>query len=450
VDGGDRYAQGRAKTYASLAGSPSVSARVITDLGLDLQPETLSGRIKATNPPGTALIDISVSAPSAADAQRTATVFLTEYAATVRELESIPGSLVPRAELVVVDPPGQPTRVIAWGAPVPLVLLGAALIGLVLGATSAVLRSTFDGSARDRPDAQEISEAGIPASAESDPATENNARGEGLTTLQAFVAAVRRYRLTFLLVSGVVFVLGLTTVLLLPGKFVSTTRLMVSVEGSATAAAYQNEEVATRRVSTYIPLLTSGVVTQRVIDKLGLPLTSSELADEIDVANVPPKTSLIDIEVTDGSPDRARRIADTLASEFISYAASLETPTGEDSHKVNTTVVTAATEGRENPLVSVLLGVLAAIAALLLGAVAVWMRASRAPVASPADPDREDDEAKAEDEGDSDEDEDQVELDELDEDDVTPPTETAAPSPPETVEATEPETAEATERVTAD
>ena len=124
--------------------STSVSARVITDLGLDLEPETLSERIRATNPPGTALIDITVSAPSAAEAQRTATVFLSEYAATVRSLESVPGSLVPRAELVVVDPPGPPTRVIAWGAPIPVVLLGAALIGLVLGATAAVLRSIFE------------------------------------------------------------------------------------------------------------------------------------------------------------------------------------------------------------------------------------------------------------------------------------------------------------------
>jgi capsular polysaccharide biosynthesis protein len=417
VDGGDFYAQGRARTYAALAGSPSVSARVIADLGLDLQPGTLSGRIKATNPPGTALIDISVSAPSAAEVQRTATVFLSEYAATVRGLESVPGSLVQRAELVVVDPPGRPTRVIAWGAPVSLVLLGAALIGLLLGATSAVLRSTFDGSARDRPDALEIAEVEMPGSAESDPASENERKGKRLT-LKAFVTAVRRYRLTFLLVTGAVFVLGVTSILLLPGKFVSSTRLMVSIEGSTTADAYQNEEVATRRVTSYIPLLTSGVVTQRVIDKLGLPLTPSEFADKIDVANVPPKTSLIDVEVTDDSPDRARRIADTLATEFIAYAAAMETPTGEDSHKVHTTVVTAATEGRENRFERVLLGVLAGIAALLLGAVAVWIRAAREPALPPAEPDGADEEPDGAGED-------------------MPPTETTAPAPPETVEATD-------------
>jgi capsular polysaccharide biosynthesis protein len=173
VDGGDFYAHGRARTYAALASSTSVSARVIAGLGLDLQPETLSERIKATNPPGTALIQITVSAPSAAEAQRTATVFLSEYAATVRGLESVPGSLVQRAELVVVDPPGRPTRVIAWGAPVSVVLLGAALIGLVLGATAAVLRSIFERLARLRADTAEITGAGMPVSADSDPASEN-------------------------------------------------------------------------------------------------------------------------------------------------------------------------------------------------------------------------------------------------------------------------------------
>ena len=146
LDGGDSYAQGRARTYAALAGSTSVSARVLADLGLDLKPETLSKRVTASNPPGTALIDIAVSAPTASEAQRTATVLLSEYAATVHTLESVPGSLVPRAELVVVDPPGPPVRVVAWGAPIPALLLGAALIGLVLASAGAVLRSIFEPS----------------------------------------------------------------------------------------------------------------------------------------------------------------------------------------------------------------------------------------------------------------------------------------------------------------
>src|ERR1700752_3374665 len=94
-DGGAAYAQGHAETYAALANSTSVSSRVIADLGLDLTPEKLSHRINATHPYGTAVIAISVSAPSAEEAQRTADVLLAEYATTVRTLESVQGSVVP-------------------------------------------------------------------------------------------------------------------------------------------------------------------------------------------------------------------------------------------------------------------------------------------------------------------------------------------------------------------
>jgi capsular polysaccharide biosynthesis protein len=135
---------------------------------LAIDPQILSQRIKAANPPGTALINITVDAQSAAEAQRTANVFLSEYEATVRALESVPGSLVPRAELVVVDPPSQPVRVVAWGVPIPLVLLGTALIGLVLGAMAAVLRSIFDGSAGDRLAASELTGAEMVATSERD------------------------------------------------------------------------------------------------------------------------------------------------------------------------------------------------------------------------------------------------------------------------------------------
>jgi capsular polysaccharide biosynthesis protein len=152
LDGGDSYAQARARTYAALASSTSVSSRVIADVGLDLSAEQLAERIEAVNPQGTALIDITVSAPSAEEAQRTATVLLSEYAGTVRELESVPGSLVPRAEFVVVDPPGPAGRAAAWGAPIPIVLSCAAVIGVVLGAMAAVIRSIFDGSTHDRRD----------------------------------------------------------------------------------------------------------------------------------------------------------------------------------------------------------------------------------------------------------------------------------------------------------
>ncbi|SDE15717.1 Wzz/FepE/Etk N-terminal domain-containing protein [Rhodococcus tukisamuensis] len=156
VDGGDSYAQHRAGNYVELADSTDLAARVVGDLGIDLAPETLAGRTTATNRPGTVLIDVAVDAPTAGEAQRTLTVFLPEYAAAVHALETVTGSVVPRAELVVVNDPSLPTRVSFWGTPPLAVLLGACLVGMLLGATGAVLRSIFDRSVRDPRDAARI------------------------------------------------------------------------------------------------------------------------------------------------------------------------------------------------------------------------------------------------------------------------------------------------------
>lgn len=142
VDGGDSYAQGRARTYAALAGSPGVAERVIAHLGLQTDPAELASRIDAVNEPGTVLIDFAVTAPSGTEALCIAQVLTTDYADMVRGLEAVPGSLVPRAELVIVDPPGSPTRVVAQGVPIALILLIAAGLGALAGATVAVIHAT--------------------------------------------------------------------------------------------------------------------------------------------------------------------------------------------------------------------------------------------------------------------------------------------------------------------
>jgi capsular polysaccharide biosynthesis protein/Mrp family chromosome partitioning ATPase len=192
--------------------------------------------------------------------------------------------------------------------------------------------------------------------------------------LKTFLSNVRVYWKTFVFVTVVLLAAGVALLVFTPMQYVSTTQLMVSIQGSTTAAAYQNDGVVTGRVNSYIALLTSDVASQRVIDKLGLRMTAPELAAKISATNVPPNTSIIDVTVTDPSPEQARRIADTLAGEFVSFTEALETPTGEDGQKVHTTVVTAASEPKPRLAERVALGVLAALAALLVAAVVVWIR----------------------------------------------------------------------------
>lgn len=203
--------------------------------------------------------------------------------------------------------------------------------------------------------------------------------------LNAFLAAVRRYWVTFVVATVTVFAAGLVWILFTPAKYVSTTQLMVSLSGSTTAAAYQNDEVVTGRVNSYVALLTSDVVSQRVVDALGLPMTAQQLAANVSATRVPPNTSIIDLAVTAGSAAGAQRLADTYAREFISYAAALETPTGEDGQKIHVTTVTAASTPHGDIAERGVLGVLAALAAVLVGAVAVWIRAAIDPLVRTAE-----------------------------------------------------------------
>jgi capsular polysaccharide biosynthesis protein len=203
--------------------------------------------------------------------------------------------------------------------------------------------------------------------------------------LKTFLANLGLYWKTFVVVTLLVLAAGAAALVLTPMQYVSTVQLMVSVQGSTTAAAYQNDTVVAGRVNSYIALLTSDIASQRVIDKLGLPLSASEFAAKVNATNVPPSTSIIDVEVTDESPEQARLIADTLATEFVNFTDALETPTGEDGQKVRTTVVTTASEPHSHLVERVSLGVLVALAALLLGAVAVWIRSRTDSVVRTAD-----------------------------------------------------------------
>ena len=155
---------------------------------------------------------------------------------------------------------------------------------------------------------------------------------------------------------------------------------MVSIQGSTTAAAYQNDEVVAGRVNSYIALLTSDVVIQRVIDKLGLSMTAAELAAKVSATNVPPKTSVIDVAVTDesaGTGTAARRHTRQRVHQLYRCAGDADRRgRPEGSHHRGH----AASEPHARRAERVVLGVLAALAALLLGAVAVWIRSLTDPV----------------------------------------------------------------------
>lgn len=197
--------------------------------------------------------------------------------------------------------------------------------------------------------------------------------------LKEFLGAVRVYWKSFTAVTAAVLALGLAWLVLAPLQYVSHAQLLVSVGGSATANAYQNDGVVASRVNSYVALLTSDAASQRVVDKLGSPLSAKEMAATITAVQVP-NTAIIDIAAAAPSAEQARLVAQTVADEFVGYVAAIETPTGEDAQKVAVTVVSAATEPQSRLVEKIAIGVVIAVIAGLLGAAAVWLRSTTDPV----------------------------------------------------------------------
>ena len=197
------------------------------------------------------------------------------------------------------------------------------------------------------------------------------------TTLADTVVEVRRRWRTLLIVTVLIAAIGLGWLSATPVTYTASTQLLVSVAGSTTSTAYQNDDIARERINSYIPLIASDVVAQRVVDALGLRTSARDVADRVSATRVPPNTSIIDLETTANSADAAEALADSYARQFIAYTAAIETATGADSHRIRVTEIGSASDARDDTAIRIAVGALVVLVAVLLGVVAVWV-ASRA------------------------------------------------------------------------
>lgn len=132
--------------------------------------------------------------------------------------------------------------------------------------------------------------------------------------------------------SGAIAVSLLTTPL-----YQASTRLFVSTStGSSIAETYQGNRFSQDRVVSYAELLMGETLAQRTIDKLGLDMSAGQLRANVKAA-AKRNTVLLNVDVLDDSPVRARDIANTLSDEFVAMARELETP--EDGSAPDSRVV---------------------------------------------------------------------------------------------------------------
>lgn len=136
-----------------------------------------------------------------------------------------------------------------------------------------------------------------------------------------------------LLLLGVLVGAGLAagvSVMLRP-EYTATTELFVSTNGSSDLAqAVQGSQYTTQKVASYAQLLTSKELATAVVEDLQLDMRPQALAKQIS-AKVVQDTTILDVSVTDPSPQRAQDIASSIDSEFRIMVSRLETTPGQAS-----------------------------------------------------------------------------------------------------------------------
>lgn len=153
---GSTFTQNLIQSYAGLAKLPSVLEPVIVRLRLDTTVEQLAGAVSANAPLNTALIEITVTGPAAAEAASTANAITASLATTVQGISpknAAGTSVVVMQQVAEAQPPTQP-----FAPNTRLLTLTGAIIGLILAAAIALGRELLDTRIKALKDLRRVSD----------------------------------------------------------------------------------------------------------------------------------------------------------------------------------------------------------------------------------------------------------------------------------------------------
>jgi polysaccharide biosynthesis transport protein len=124
----------------------------------------------------------------------------------------------------------------------------------------------------------------------------------------------------------------------------ASVQLFVSTSSASADSGQLNQggTFTQQRVKSYVDIVNSPTVTRAIVKSLNLPYTPEEVSSRISAAS-PLNTVLLDITVTDASPERARDIANQVAVEFPRLIDQVEMPFGLAASPVKVSVTREAT-----------------------------------------------------------------------------------------------------------
>ena len=168
--------------------------------------------------------------------------------------------------------------------------------------------------------------------------------------------------------------LGLGYSLAQTPMYTSSTQLFVSAAAVTDAAeTFQGGWFSEQRATSYARLIAGEELGGRVAERLDLDLSPQEVAGKV-TASAAPGTVLIDVDVTDASPELAQQIAIAIGAEFPTMVDELETPGSGTPPLVRVTVTdppeVPTTSSSPDVIMNVVIGLAAGALIGAVGAVA--------------------------------------------------------------------------------
>jgi capsular exopolysaccharide synthesis family protein len=144
----------RVQSYAQLATSRELMQRVISRLNLDMTPDSLASKISSSVAQNTVIIDITVTDPTAEQAQKIAKAESEVFTDYLTELETPVDKSASPVKASVVDPASYDGKQVSPKPAANLAIAG--VLGLLIGLGVAFLRELVDNTVSSAEDVEKI------------------------------------------------------------------------------------------------------------------------------------------------------------------------------------------------------------------------------------------------------------------------------------------------------
>jgi len=164
-------------------------------------------------------------------------------------------------------------------------------------------------------------------------ASQDDSRATGLERaprppldLRAHLAALRRFWKSIAAITVVGALVAILASVLTPPTYETRMTFFVATAVNGTNTPLQADEFAQRRVNSYVGVVESEQLARVVVSKTGLPLQTADVMDMIS-ASVQPETVLLNVRITDVSPDRSLIVARSVAANLDRVIGGLDAGT---------------------------------------------------------------------------------------------------------------------------